>query len=414
MKMGLYQRRRPTPIQIVPRQEPTLTGEPESPDSPDASPSPSGVPDTPGSPDSPRESQTTISSSASSLEAASSTAPPEITSTATTSSDSTEAPAAPSETSTPPSKSSSSSGNVNGPTSTSQQSSNPVQRPTQSTGGTTATERATSIATVPSSDFSSQNAAPVLPSSTSSASAPAESEFRGGSGTNLGQEEPQTTAKPTTSGGISIGAKAALITMGVLGAIALLVGVVIFMKRRRRRQRASLRHAEDAFDPSNTGSLNHPETVHTAAHMTKSTTYSLFGADPTHRPETVSTNDSPPQSRISPPEPTPNPFADPPLNKAYDVLRGRPRSTTLTDRGSWTQNPFHDPASDRFDPFGELQEKARRERVRYMDELRREEDQLRTEQQYQEKERMGLGIPDVARKGGGVTVDRSGSNGFPR
>jgi hypothetical protein len=174
-----------------------------------------------------------------------------------------------------------------------------------------------------------------------------------------------------------------------------------------------MRHAEDAFDPGNSGSLHAPETVHTAtSHLTQSSTNSLFAPGPYERPETVSTEQA--RSRISPPQPTPNPFADPPLNKAYDVLRGRPRSTTLTDRGSWVANPFKDPVSDRFDPFGELQQKAKQERARYLREVQREQEVL-------EKQRLGLGVGlgDV-RKGSGATVeglgvlDRSGGGQFPR
>jgi len=81
------------------------------------------------------------------------------------------------------------------------------------------------------------------------------------------------------------------------------------------------------------------------------------------------------------------------------VLRGRPRSTTLTDRGSWTENPFKDPSSERFDPFGELKEKARMERIKYMQDIRREEEM-------REKEKMGLGPPP--RKGSGVTIEGVG------
>jgi hypothetical protein len=96
------------------------------------------------------------------------------------------------------------------------------------------------------------------------------------------------------------------------------------------------------------------------------------------------------------------------------VLRGRPRSTTLTDRGSWVANPFKDPVSDRFDPFGELQQKAKQERARYLREVQREQEVL-------EKQRLGLGVGlgDV-RKGSGATVeglgvlDRSGGGQFPR
>lgn len=194
----------------------------------------------------------------------------------------------------------------------------------------------------------------------------------------------------------------------------------MFLRRRRRlRQESQLRHADDAFNPSNTGSLHNPETVHIGGgglHDSRSTTTSgLFAAGEYERPETVSTDRN--NSRIPKPQPTPNPFADPPLNKAYDVLRGRPRSTTLTDGGreDWSSNPFRDPASERFDPFGELQQKARDERVRYMEELRLEQEML-------EKERMALGAPGAAaaRKGSGVTVegfgvlDRSGDERYPR
>jgi hypothetical protein len=235
---------------------------------------------------------------------------------------------------------------------------------------------------------------------------------------------------------MSKGAEAALITFTVLGmhfpnnnnywspltnltgGLALLIGAIIFFRRRRRaKQESQLRHADDAFNPSNTGSLHTPETVHVGGlHDSRSTTTnSLFAAATYERPETVSTDRN--NSRIPKPQPTPNPFADPPLNKAYDVLRGRPRSTTLTDGGreSWARNPFQDPGSERFDPFGELQEKARMERVKYMEELRLEQEML-------ERERMALGAPDAAsaRKGSGVTVegygvlDRSGDERYLR
>jgi len=236
-------------------------------------------------------------------------------------------------------------------------------------------------------------------------------------------------------------AKAAAITLSVLGFVALLVGAIIFFKRRRRRQNQStLRHAEDAFDPNNNGSLHTPETAHIStglggtnpsavtSHLTKSSSNStsLFGGM-YQRPETVSTNSQPSrikQPQVAPPQPTPNPFADPPLNKAYDQLRGRPRSTTLTDRGSWIKNPFKDPASERFDPFGELQEKARDERRKYVAEARREAEerkQREEEQKYLGKERVGRpdSIEQQDRKGSDVTVgglgvlDRSGGGRYP-
>ncbi|KAF2635476.1 hypothetical protein P280DRAFT_193077 [Massarina eburnea CBS 473.64] len=239
--------------------------------------------------------------------------------------------------------------------------------------------------------------------------------------TNSGQPQPSQVQKS----GMSKGAEAALITLSILGFLAAVIGIFILFKRRRRRHNElGMRHAEDAFNPNNNGSLHNPETKHMSfhpsadpnAHMTKSSTQtaSLFGASPYERPETVSTQD--PRSRIQPPQPTPNPFADPGRNKAFDQIRGRPRSTTLTDRGSWVANPFKDPGSERFDPFGELKAKAREERVRYVENIRREQDEQR-----REKEAMGLGLDvprEVPRKGSGVTVegvgvlDRTGAGGY--
>lgn len=150
------------------------------------------------------------------------------------------------------------------------------------------------------------------------------------------------------------------------------------------------------------------------SHLTRSTdrSDSLFGAAPYARPETMSTDRNRSRFPIVPPQPTPNPFADPPLNKAYDVLAGRPRSTTLTDRGSWIKNPFRNPESERFDPFGELQEKARMERKRYVEEARKEAELARkteVRRQFNEKEKMGLGVPEeVRRKGSGVTLEGMG------
>jgi len=198
-----------------------------------------------------------------------------------------------------------------------------------------------------------------------------------------------------------------------------MVGAYFLYKRRKRRnQKVELRNAENGFAPDNHGSLAAPETVHIGfdpsnSHVTRSTNHSdsLFGGSHYQRPETVSTNSNP-NSRIQAGLPTPNPFGDDPSrNKAFDQLRGRPRSTTLTDRGSWVENPFRDPGSDRFDPFGELQEKARAERVKYMQELKQEEMDRRAkerEQEFLEKERMGLGAPVQPRKGSGVTLDGVG------
>lgn len=166
--------------------------------------------------------------------------------------------------------------------------------------------------------------------------------------------------------------------------------------------------AELERDAANYAALRAPEAAHTkssAPHMTQVSERSntLFGRGTYVRPETVSTSDG----SIPKPQPTPNPFMDPPLNKAYDVLAGRPRSTTLTDRGSWIKNPFKDPESERFDPFGELQAKARRERVKQVEIARREAE---LERQFEAKEKMGLAPPERAmdRKGSGVTLDGMG------
>jgi hypothetical protein len=170
-------------------------------------------------------------------------------------------------------------------------------------------------------------------------------------------------------------------------------------------------------DAANHAALQRPGTAQVnTTHMTQSSDRSntLFGSGSYSRPETVSTRDG---SRIPVPQPTPNPFADPPLNKAYDVLNNRPRSTTLTDRGSWIKNPFKDPESERFDPFGELQAQARRERLKQVELARREAE---LERQFEEKEKMGLGPPEKAgdRKGSGVTLeglgvlDRSGGGAY--
>ncbi|KAF2258209.1 hypothetical protein CC78DRAFT_572677 [Lojkania enalia] len=357
--MPLYQRRRPAPILISPRQDTTV---PESsPDSPDSVGTTPG-PDSPDSPDSPsptdaafeedeEEDESEVPSSpepSTALETGSNPLVPIVTSQPISSVMQTLLP----DTSTPPSF---------------QQI---TVLPTTFSGPTP-----TNIAAADPDDNSSQKAISTQPTTTSSLG-----------GAIVGQDPAQKSEQGGREGGMSKGAEAALVTLVVLGVVALIVGAVILLRRRRRRQVPTNQEAEDAFNnPPNTSDLRPPEAAYDS-HLTRSTTTTglLGGSDPLYRPGTVSTDSSPPQSRITPPQPTPNPFADPPLNKAYDVLRGRPRSTTLTDRGSWIENPFRDPASDRFDPFGELQEKARQERIKYMEELRREQELL-------EKERDQLG-----------------------
>lgn len=188
------------------------------------------------------------------------------------------------------------------------------------------------------------------------------------------------------------------------GALALLVAAVIFI--RRRKAKSYMDHvpsSDEKFNTSMGQALRAPETAHTGTassifarlqgasngggegHLTRSTNRSntLFGPGPYSRPETVSTT----RNNSQMPPPTPNPFEDPQRNKAYDMLNNRPRSTTLTDRGSWRENPFKNPESDRFDPFGELKEKARKERLRYLQQVKREAELQR---QMEQKEAMGL------------------------
>ncbi|KAH7128154.1 hypothetical protein B0J11DRAFT_263782 [Dendryphion nanum] len=443
--MPLYQRRRPSPIRVFRRQEatPTITGapgaeetlSPESPDSPFSSPStvgglsspdspePTGVgaeaaegeesedeaeePEAPESSGAPKASLTApVAASTSQVGPPPAIAAPTASSTAPPQQVASSAPTA--SASSAPSVSSSAS------------SSTRIVAAPQVTGASSSADpditRPSTLQTSSVADisFSNKNASPARPT-TSAGPGPSPESVGSEGGAAPGQEPPQRTQ---SRGGMSHAAEAALITFTILGGVAILIGVFIFLKKRRRARETAFRHAESAFDPGNTGSLTQPETVHIAtdSHFTRSTnaTTSLFGAGHYERPETVSTDRGNAASRIPP---TPNPFADPPLNKAYDVLRGRPRSTTLTDRGSWDKNPFQDPVSDRFDPFGELQERARMERVRYMEELRHEEELLG-----RERERIGAETMSVPlRKGSGVTVegvgvlDRSGDGrGFER
>ncbi|KAF1927010.1 uncharacterized protein M421DRAFT_422252 [Didymella exigua CBS 183.55] len=276
------------------------------------------------------------------------------------------------------------------------------------------TSPATSVSAFTSTQIlSSKIARPTRPATTTvSVLLPPPAGF---SGVPVGENDAprRTRPQPTI---ISKGAEAAAITLSVIGAIALAVGIFLYCKRRRRRRNEKL-EAELERDAANYAALQRPETAHiTTTHMTQSSDRSdtLFGPGSYSRPETASTHNG---SRIPLSQPTPNPFADPPLNKAYDVLAGRPRSTTLTDRGSWIQNPFKDPESERFDPFGELQAKARRERVKQVELARREAE---LERQFEKKEKMGLGPPErvMDRNGSGVTLnglgvlDRSGGGAY--
>ncbi|KAF2676905.1 hypothetical protein K458DRAFT_396485 [Lentithecium fluviatile CBS 122367] len=435
--MGLYQRRRPSPIKVYPnpvrRQEPSATEEPESASSVGTTPGPE-------SPDSPSPTTTGPAASTSAPAQASSSAP-----AAAVTSRSSASP--PSPTTTPPQAAQQTSTSAGSSSTQAASSSSTATSSGSSTNGPSITARpapgaAAQIGDDGSASETSEPDSPASPTSssqptgsatvsttsvTSSASSetasasPPRSQLAGES-SGIDRDPPHSPGHRT----LGKGAEAGLITSAVLGFVALLVGIYfLYKRRRRRRQELGMRHAENGFAPDNTGSLAEPETVHIGfdpdnSHITRTTndSNSLFGGSHYQRPETVSTNTN---SRA--PLPTPNPFADPPRNKAYDQLRGRPRSTTLTDRGSWIKNPFKDPESDRFDPFGEMQERARQERIKYMQELRQEEmdrRQREREQQFLEKERMGLGVPEaaLARKGSGVTVegvgilDRSGSERY--
>ncbi|KAF1974928.1 hypothetical protein BU23DRAFT_530618 [Bimuria novae-zelandiae CBS 107.79] len=418
--MGLYQLRRPSSIQITPTrvrrqngataevpESPNRSGVPNSHDSPDIS----GAPESPDSPKSSGLPSPAASGVSSSLQPP---APPQAAQTSKISSQvisSTVAQvsAAPSTPSLPISTA-----QEQTTTSSPSATSTAAQGTASSDGPTPSAPAALPVTSTPARDS--------RPATIGTTFVPAQSELDG-ERSGIGREhDHQRTI-------ISKGGEVAAITLSVIGLVALMVGIFIFFRRRKRRNdESSMRHAQDAFNPGNCGSLHAPETTHigdglggpppSLAHMTKSSTYSgsLFGGSHYQRPETVSTNSNASRMAATPSmirgQPTPNPFADPPLNKAYDQLRGRPRSTTLTDRGSWIKNPFRDPASERFDPFGELQEKARAERRKYVEEARREAEEMRRreeEQDYLEKERMGLTIPNFdERKGSGVPVSGLG------
>ncbi|KAF2279255.1 uncharacterized protein EI97DRAFT_439636 [Westerdykella ornata] len=395
--MPLSQRRRPPPLVLLPRQTATPTVPAEAEDGEEGPESPDSVGTTPGpdSPDSPstspalngeeeKEDGEKEGQEGDKEKAPASTAPDATTTTATQPSQT----GSSSQISSPP--------HVTRPPSVVDDGGNPpnLALPLPSESPTTPTTTLT------------------LPASPTSTALPGV----GSGGASADTSPPQRTLPHDAhSKGLSKGAEAALVTLTVLGTIAVLVGLLFWLRKRRRaKQEDQMRQTEDGdtFGP-NPGGLQAPEMVH-SSHLTRTTTTttnSLFAAAEYQRPETVSTDKA--RSRIPDPQPTPNPFADPPLNKAYDMLRGRPRSTTLTDRGSWIKNPFKDPVSERFDPFGELQEKARQERIKYMEEMQREQD-------YLGREESGA-VDDEARKGSSVTVeglgvlDRSGdSRGYPR
>ncbi|KZM28756.1 uncharacterized protein EKO05_0000895 [Ascochyta rabiei] len=441
--MSRYQFRRLSPIQVPAtrskRQEaglgavgPGSEGEGlESPDSPDSSPSTTGAPsgDKSGSDDddgalpSPKESVTSIitmpnlstskaSSSSTSLPSTSSSGP------ASTISSRQSVTSIPSSTSTLRSNSSPSFA----PTPTSQgigAISPPGAYPTSvlivtstilsSTTLPTSSASSTFIYSSKTQGFSGKVARPTQPlTATISLLPPSPPDFTG----SPAEDNDSPIRKRPEHTLMSKGAEAAAVTLSIIGAIALVVGIILYCRRRRRRRDEKL-EAELERDAANYAAIRASETAHVnnaiapfaanGPHMTQSTNRSntLFGPGSYARPETVSSTLD--RSHIAMPQPTPNPFADPPLNKAYDVLAGRPRSTTLTDRGSWVKNPFKDPESERFDPFGELQAKARRERVKLVEIARREAE---LERQFEEKEKMGLIPPQRAldRKGSGVTL----------
>ncbi|CAO2653773.1 Nn.00g031840.m01.CDS01 [Neocucurbitaria sp. VM-36] len=452
--MPRYQLRRPSPVRVIPRQvrrqdpaassvppaAPEVEEGPESPDSPFSSPSTVGALSEAEESDDEAEPPSPVESGASAPAVEASSATSTVAAVSTTS------PVAAVSTTSPAVESSqttlqTSSIPATTPDITSQSTTNAAlpqitggEPPTETTSRpspTTTVQLPTSLVSNLPQDQTISSSLPPPPPPLP----PPESNNAGDTGApqrSIPHREPTIMTK---------GSAVAATVLGVLGAIALIIGVVVLIKRRKRRQNAyNQRLGDDAFNPSNTGSLHAPETAHVSrgvsflnfrgggtdpndSHLTRSSDRSntLFGPATYSRPETVSTDRN--HSRIPP---TPNPFADPPLNKAYDVLAGRPRSTTLTDRGSWIKNPFRDPESERFDPFGELQEKARRERVRHMEEVRKEAEFAREreilaerEKQFAMKEKMGLtpdGLP--GRNGSSVTIeglgvlDRSGSGSY--
>ncbi|KAF2996865.1 hypothetical protein E8E13_004534 [Curvularia kusanoi] len=378
--MALFQRRRPTPIDVfvirTKRQAaglgaagPGSSDAPKSPDSPassagasspsDSSDSEDDEPKSPKSPKSPKKSSQSSTTSQ---------APPTTTSTAaiTSSSSKTKSPPSsptkssqPSSIATTTSSPSSSTAFTLVPTSqgiaavappppvvtdpsTSTFTSIPTSKATSSRPSSTASPFTPSPPTSRSSQvFSSKIARP-----TQSASNTASGVSSRISGIPVAEDDPPHRTHPEPPTLMSKGAEAAAITLSIIGAIIIAVCIFLYCKR-RRRQRAARLDAELERDAQNyvsslPSSTSTPPNPATGAHMTQisSRSNTLFGAGPYTRPETVTTNhDSaanshPNHASIPLPQPTPNPFADPPLNKAYDVLAGRPRSTTLTDRGS--------------------------------------------------------------------------------
>ena len=75
----------------------------------------------------------------------------------------------------------------------------------------------------------------------------------------------------------------------------------------------------------------------------------------------------PTQTHVRPvipkPLPSANPFQEAPLSNAYDMLRGKRGGSVIQKTRSWLTNPFTDPSSNRYDPFGHLRAKQARERA---------------------------------------------------
>jgi hypothetical protein len=194
----MYQRRRPSPIIIIPRQEPTPSGNPKGPESPESPDTPLGAPESPDSPDFPSPIAGTFLGSqkpASPTSTAAPTVAPNVTPVSTQLATTSQALAS--------------------------SMSVPAQQITQASSSTrTAVPTNTNVGAVPDSDNSSKKGISSAPAATtemvdsypiSTTAAELDNEPATKSPT-LPQKQAQHQART-----MSVGAEAALITCSVLG-----------------------------------------------------------------------------------------------------------------------------------------------------------------------------------------------------
>jgi len=218
----MYQRRRPSPILIVPREEPTPSGAPKSPESPKSPDTPPGDLKSPDSPD-PSATASTFPGSqkpASPTSTAAPTAAPNVSNVSTQPATLNQAVASTTlvTSSAVPASSSIASTASSSIAST---ASVPAQKITEAPSSTQiSVPTNTNVGAVPDSSFSSQKAGPSVPSTTTEmvASHPIPTttadadNIPGTKPTTLPQKQAQHQART-----MSMGAEAALITCSVIG-----------------------------------------------------------------------------------------------------------------------------------------------------------------------------------------------------